>query len=361
MSNWAKNHQHQGLPLSDNMIRDKARFFATTVGTSDYHVKVNSLAWLEKFKQKNSLLGAKPRKTANGQEADGSLNPALKSGSQTPGGISPISPDSLPPGSPPDQGQDEMKTESPISYMDLSAMYRHHHSQSATSLGSSYNEQTGFSDDMKSPTSPFFSPMSSAGPSPSLRAQQARLPTIASANSRPRRQTFPAVCTDPAFGTTPGTSEPASPRNYQQSMATPALESPIEEMEEPRLVIDSAMQQQASQQTNSPAQSNSPKTMAPPPNPTSSSSVSPRIGTSSNASSPAAPPSQDEARRALEVLMNFFHHQPNGAVDPQEYITMGKLMEKLKLQGTGLPGGMHSLERGDGTTPMGRKRSIHSL
>ena len=59
--------------------------------------------------------------------------------------------------------------------------------------------------------------------------------------------------------------------------------------------------------------------------------------------------------------MAFFHHQPNGAVDPQEYITMGKLMEKLKLQGTGLPGGMHSMERGDGTKPMGRKRSIHSL
>ena len=121
-------------------------------------------------------------------------------------------------------------------------------------------------------------------------------------------------------------------------------------------------QQTSQQQINSPAQTNSPVTMASPPNPTSSSSVSPRIGTSnSNASSLSAPPSQDEARRALEILMNFFLHQPNGAVDPQEYITMGKLMEKLKLQGTGLPGGMHSLERGGGTAPVGRKRSIHSL
>ncbi len=361
LSNWAKNHQHQGLPLSDDIIRDKARFFATTVGTSDCHVKVNSLIWLEKFKQKNSLLGAKARKAIDGQETDGGHNSALNSGSQTPSGISPISPDGLPSGSPPDQGQDEIKTDSPISYMGLEAIYRHHHSQSATSLGSPYTEQTGFSDELKSPTSPFFSPMSSAGPSPCLPAQQARLPTLASANSRPRRQTFPTVGTDPSFGTTPGSSEPASPRNYQQSMATPALESPIEEMEEPPLGIDLAMQQHASQPTNSPIQNNSPVTMAPPPNPTSSSSVSPRVGASSNASSPAAPPSQDEARRALEVLMKFFHHQPNGAVDPQEYITMGKLMEKLKLQGTGLPGGMHSLERGDGTTPMGRKRSIHSL
>jgi hypothetical protein len=227
--------------LSDDIIRDKARFFATTVGTPNCHVKVNSPIWLEKFKQKNSLLGAKTRKAADGQEPDRSLNPALKSGSQTSGGMSPIS------------------------------------------------------------------PMFSAGPSPSLRAQQARLPTLASASPRPRRPTFPTVCTDPSFGTTPGSSEPASPRYYQQSIATPALESPIEEMEEPP--FDSAMQQQASQQTNSPAHNNSPITMAPPPNPTLSSSVSPRIGTSSNASSPTTPPSQDEARRALKVLMNFFHHR----------------------------------------------------
>lgn len=61
--------------------------------------------------------------------------------------------------------------------------------------------------------------------------------------------------------------------------------------------------------------------------------------------------------------MSFFQHQPSG-VDPQEYITMGKMMEKLKLQGNGLPGGMHSMtvgERGEGGLPINRKRSIHSL
>ena len=76
------------------------------------------------------------------------------------------------------------------------------------------------------------------------------------------------------------------------------------------------------------------------------------------------PPSQDEARRALETLMTFFQHQPSGVVDPQEYITMGKLMEKLKLQGTGLPGGMHSMDVGDREGkmgPVGRKRSMRSL
>lgn len=151
--------------------------------------------------------------------------------------------------------------------------------------------------------------------------------------------------------TPPGTSEPSTPK--YQSMASSALESPIEELDEPSLGIDSTMQQQHSRQVTS---TNSPISMAPPPNPSLSASPSSNV-------SPTSPPSQDEARRALEVLMTFFKHQPGG-VDPQEYITMGKLMEKLKLQSNALPGGMHSMnmgDRGDGGLPMNRKRSIHSL
>lgn len=136
-------------------------------------------------------------------------------------------------------------------------------------------------------------------------------------------------------------------------MASSALDSPIEELDEPSLGIDSTMQQQHSRQVTS---TNSPISMAPPPNPSMSASPSGNV-------SPTSPPSQDEARRALEVLMTFFKHQPGG-VDPQEYITMGKLMEKLKLQSNALPGGMHSMnmgDRGDGGLPINRKRSIHSL
>lgn len=64
LSNWARNHLRQGLPLDDDLIRDKARFFAHIVGSPECHAKVNSGAWLEKFKQKNYLNGngAKARK-----------------------------------------------------------------------------------------------------------------------------------------------------------------------------------------------------------------------------------------------------------------------------------------------------------
>ena len=44
-------------------------------------------------------------------------------------------------------------------------------------------------------------------------------------------------------------------------------------------------------------------------------------------------------------------------MEPQEYITMGKLMEKLKVReggGGGLPGGMHAL--GMGVVVEGRER-----
>lgn len=366
LSNWARNHQRQGLPLNDDIIRDKARFFATTVGSQECHTKVNSAVWLEKFKQKNHLLGAKARKGSDANESDGGLHPEPKSGSDTPSGVSPISPGGLLSGSP-IQGQDEMKTKGPASYIDFAASYRHSHSQSATSLDSSYSDNTivsTYSSDLRSPTSPFFSPASSCGPSPCMPSQQSRLPTLASAAAlRPRRGTFPTISAEPSYMTPPGSSEPSTPKYLQQSMATPALESPIEEMEEPSTGIDVNMQQRPRHSTsaNTPNLNNSPVSMAPPPNPIVS--VSPQIGPSSGVSSPVMPPSQDEARKALEVLMTFFQHQPSG-VDPQEYITMGKLMEKLKLQGNGLPGGMHSInmsDRGDSSLPINRKRSIHSL
>ncbi|KAB2100040.1 hypothetical protein AG0111_0g11638 [Alternaria gaisen] len=57
LSNWAKKHQEQGLLLSDAVIRDKARFFAQAVGSQKSLRKINGTTWLEKFKQKNHIMG----------------------------------------------------------------------------------------------------------------------------------------------------------------------------------------------------------------------------------------------------------------------------------------------------------------
>src|ERR1700753_1296001 len=58
LANWAKNHQKQGLPMSDALIKEKLHHFSLTVGNSEAHIKAaNSTSWLEKFKQKNNLMG----------------------------------------------------------------------------------------------------------------------------------------------------------------------------------------------------------------------------------------------------------------------------------------------------------------
>lgn len=337
LSIWARNHQKQGLPLDDDLIRDKARFFAHTVGSSECHAKVKSAAWLEKFKQKNSLLGAKPVTGVSdmndmdlGEDIPGIHNTHPNSGSETPNALSPTSPDIA------------VKSEQADGYMDFSASYRPSHSESATSLISCYSEttvSTSFSPDLRSPTSPFFSPDSSCGPSPLIPSQSSRLPRLASAASRPRRQTFPAVGAG-TFVPEPGSEAP--PLRYTQStMAVPTLESPLEEMDDSSLGIDTTMHpssQPASHQTT-PIMPSSPSSMA----------------------LPLQNPSQDEARRAMETVMAFFQNQPVNTVDPQEYFLIGKLMEKLKLRDGSLPGGMHSLDHGDVTLNMNRKRSIHSL
>ncbi|KAL8928139.1 MAG: hypothetical protein Q9172_001049 [Xanthocarpia lactea] len=333
VSNWAKNHQRQGLPLSNDNIRDKARMFASTVGSSDCFSKVNNPGWLEKFKQKNGLLGASGPDPSENKDSEMMQASDPASGEQTPTAISPVSPagnrsDSV-------EG-DVLNDANTTNYREFTFLGP---SESKNSLGNFFtdnNHSSTFSSDIRSPTSPFFSPVSSCGPSPSIPSQTPRLPKLAPADARPRRQTFPAISSAPSYITPPtsATAEPVSTTQlFQQSMGTSTLSSPLEEMEDPTLGMDSAMHHHQS--------SISPSSMAPPPNP---SSVSP----------PNSPPSQDEARRALEIVMTFFQSQPT-TVDPQDYITMGKLMEKLKLRGEEMPGGLRSLME------TGRKRSIHSL
>lgn len=65
-------------------------------------------------------------------------------------------------------------------------------------------------------------------------------------------------------------------------------------------------------------------------------------------SSAPGSPTQDDARRALDTLLNFFQQAPNGLVDQNEYMTVLKLTEKLRLQGHGpLPGGLHRIAEQD--------------
>ncbi|KAI9824156.1 MAG: hypothetical protein M1819_000919 [Sarea resinae] len=357
LSNWARNHQRQGLLLTDSIIQEKARFFATTVGNSESHVKANSSSWLEKFKQKNNLTGVKSRKNSAGNTPDSTLNP--DSGANTPNGVSPVSPTIMPSPSPISvtKSQDDFRTESPDNYIDFGHAYRHSNSQSTTSLSSVFTDpaHSPFSTDPISPNSPppFFSPDSACGPSPMIPSAHARIPPASSNYSRPRSQTFPMLGIEPSYISPTPSSEPLTPKymhNPTAGAAPPALESPISEMPPP-LNINEALRSSpllpTQNQNNTSASTtnhSSPSSMQPPPTLSCLSTQQHSSPTSSTGlgSSPTSP-TQDEARHALEVLMKFFQQQPSGLVDPTEYVIMGKMMEKLKLQGNSLPGGLHQI------------------
>jgi hypothetical protein len=357
LSNWARNHQKQGLSLTDAMIREKARFFATTVGNSEAHLKLTNGSWLEKFKQKNNLMGSKSRKNSLAElsERDDSNPPSI---AQTPSGVSPTSP-SGGVTSPSPVAMTATLSEGPDQKLsnqedvDYSNGHRPFHSQSNTSLSSVFTDAgaSSFSAGPTSPTSPFFTPDSATGPSPFMPSQQGRMSSANSNFQRPRSQTFPMLGIEPYISPA-GTSEALTPK-YLNSTAIDSPESEI-----PPHVIPVETMQSSHSQDSRPGFSRSPSSsMQPPPVPTSNAGPTVMIpnsagGHSHQQNTPISPeittpasPSQEDARRALEVVMSFFQHQPNGFVEPQDFVTIGKLMEKLKIQRNGehLPGGLHRI------------------
>lgn len=338
LANWARNHQKQGLPLTDNIIREKAKFFATTVGNNDSHLKANSTSWLEKFKQKNNLLGSKSRKGSIAEESEGTSNPP--SNVHTPGGISPTSPSGVSP-SPlsvsAKLSKEELKTESP-DIQDFSNHRRPFHSQSSTSLSSVFTDTapSSFSAGPTSPTSlssPFFTPDSATGPNPFIGRGQPGSSNF----QRPRSQTFPMLVGVEQYMSPPPSSEALTPKFLNST----ALDSPMDEFQPSLAAIDDAMQASPTTVTNS---------MQPPPLPNGVSTAPVSIsmqqsGTLQTISEGMLPmsPSQEEAARALELVWTFFQQQHEGfVVEPQEYVTIGKLMEKLKIKrgSESLPSGM---------------------
>lgn len=349
LSNWVRKSQQQGRPLTDDEIKEKARFFASNVHpNADSVLKTNSASWLEKFKQKNGIGGARlTRRASETNISDsGSLNPdsAGPSASQTPNGISPTSPSGLPSPSPlsATKSEEDLKSEQMNGYFaQENGGYRHSNSQSTTSLSSAFTDTapSSFSGGPTSPTTPFgFSPDQSGSWLPS---QQARLPPPGNNFQRPRSQTFPMLGIDPSFISSQNNNEPLTPKYSNLPVTAPssALDSPIHEMPPP-YGMDSAI---SSPPLHSLHHSSSNGSMAPP------SSGTPITGLQSPPGSSApSSPTQDDARRALDTLLSFISQAPSGLVDQNEYMTVLKLTERLRLQPNGaLPGGLHRIAEQD--------------
>jgi hypothetical protein len=75
LSNWVRNSQKDGIPLTDAAIKEKAQYFATAVSDNEFYS--DSPSWLEKFKQKNGIRAGKLNGRASETNAsdDGSLDP----------------------------------------------------------------------------------------------------------------------------------------------------------------------------------------------------------------------------------------------------------------------------------------------
>ncbi|KAK5110058.1 hypothetical protein LTR62_006302 [Meristemomyces frigidus] len=360
---WAKNqvsltclhwytctddHQEKkGFPLSDELIREKARAFASTSSSSETQ-QIMSANWIEKFKLKNNLMGARSRRSSLAPD-DAEGNSTVASSAHTPSGTSPISPLGIVSGSPAlhsAKSQDSLQNESPDEYLDHSSGTGPFHSQSGTSLSSIFaeNAPSSFSPEALSPTSPFFTPDSGTAPSPFVPAApltaRPLLPAVSTTNNhRPRSQTVPLL---DHFTMTGTCSEASTPRYINM----PVLDSPMEEAPDPIRSIDSAILLSQPPEMERPYTISPHLTMRPPPLPahvlqqadqqqqrrpttpsTSSSSLLTNTNTNTNTSTSA-----EDALRALEVVNSFIEQQPHGFLEFQEGVTIGRLMEKLKLQ-----------------------------
>jgi hypothetical protein len=324
------------VPLSDENIREKARAFAATTTSADNQQQVLSSSWIEKFKLKNNLLGARSRKGSLApDEADAT---SAASSSQTPSCVSPVSPQGPSSPSPIDlqsaKSQESLKNESPDGYLDFGNRNGPFHSQSATSLNSTFTDNAPSSSFSPggplSPTSSFFTPDSGTAPSPFIPAPPVTarpiLPATPSTNShRPRSQTFPLL---DQYMSSAGSSDSVTPKYVTSSV----LDSPMEEAPDPLNSIDETVN--SSQPEERPHTVTPAETMRPPPLPAHvfAAEVKRELTPSTSTSSLRAMPSPEEALQALQIVHSFFEQQPNGFLDFQESVTMGKLMEKLKLQ-----------------------------
>lgn len=338
------------------MIKEKALFFANNCGCTEGKEKVLTASWLEKFKQKNNLLGAKIRKGSTGGRSgvrSGSNSPsrintvsAEESTDHSPRGPSPSSSNNEL-GSPlsPTQGQEGIKGEAE-GIPELAGGYQHGHTKSPTSL------DTTSSTGMTSPTSTLVSD------SPFTPTSQSRLPLSGNKTSRSRSQTFPSVPIDPSLLTASEPMDTGCAETECQQSSSVGLKSPLEmDDDESRTDVKGINETKMVKRNRSNPEMKT-NSMQPPSSIHKSSAVSP----TSEGSTPGSP-TQDEARRALELVMNYFQHQPSGLA-AQEYITMGKLMERLELaksHQSALLGSLPPIVEQDDTPRVSKKRSIHNL
>lgn len=296
LANWVRNYQRQGHTLTDAMIREKARFFAVNFGSPDGKQKVLTTSWLEKFKQKNNI---KVRRcsidvTASDDATDSSICP--QTGSSTATILSPTSSSASP----------------TIDHPTAPASMSRSTSQSQDSAVK--HEATA-----------------EHGAEGNVQTQQTRSPSTVSVDTGCQRAASASGETSPVVTESPSTplERPSTRSNSNVGLASPRLISSPDKATES--TISPSSPTKPHQESHPTSRIPSPRLDTQAATSSSATEASRRPSISPVASSPGSP-TQDEARRALELVMNYFQSQPSGlGLQAQEYIIMGKLMEKLEL------------------------------
>ncbi|GAB1320529.1 hypothetical protein MFIFM68171_10739 [Madurella fahalii] len=347
LTNYLRKAQDSGIAVTGDDLKEKARLFsAMTVG--EPLLKSNSSAWLDKFMLKHGIgPGRLMRRASETNISDTVRGSPSLSTSQPSSAISPASPSGHLSPSPLSANKSDEEKENINSFMDFApdGVYKHSTSQSTASLSSSFTDTAtpSFAGSALSPTAPFnFSPDPNVGGFlAGDRSGQMPPHGAGPGFQRPRSQTFPTL--DIEYMNQPQTSEPLTPKYHVSSTApSSALEPSASEQSVSNFSLDQAVSSPRLRHSNSNSSIAGRSTTTP-------------VTASAVGSSPGSP-TQEDARRAADTLLSFITNA-SGFVDQNEYLTVVRLTEKLRIHQSQLAkaahamGGLSRIPEGDSEMP----------
>ena len=337
LTNWVRNQQKKGLPVTDEELRKQAQMFSFS---RDDQAEVSSASWLEKFKLKNYLL-------AHSNDNDTYLvNSGATSHSQTPVEESPTSSSDLV--SPPMSAIDDfandpsIKIEGPDFFGfedERTAFDQSPLEDSATGIGRANSEA-------------ILSPISqevNRGDHNELAHMESEemIDDPLEFSNRQRSQTFSHTSQTSSTQSLPVSGRHNTPALPVRSLTgieadnRPTAIDPRQMMKRHKSVPDIHYPEHV--RLNS---------MQPPP--------LPRSADTSPISHPTSPADGDDLIIALHKLTHLLQQNPEVA-EPDDYLGIGKLIEKVKVMRAAstprLPGGMHHIEIMD-SPRISKKRTI---
>lgn len=328
LSVWARNQQKKGLPVTTEELRKQVLMF--TSGRSDQH-NYTTTTWLEKFQQRYLAGESRSGSHEDTIETGTSLSETLD---HSPGSSNEFV-------SPPMSAIEDNRGSShaPGRSEDIFDFENHEYEQSPSL---SY----GFASDANYSSEALLSPIS-----PEVKHEYVSLHynehTPAEANApRQRSMTLPQLAAAP----TKHSSKSDRPVPPMPVRSTTSVNEQRHTAVDPR----QTMKRHKSVPDIHDAEVVRYSTMQPPPIPRSA-DISP-------VSIPTSPSQQDETIRALHNIKMLLEQRPDVA-EPDDYVMIGKLMEKLKLLRNSsntspmLPGGMRPIEMAD-SPRLSKKRTM---